>query len=198
MSAVYALVHVIIASCIFLPYVSIHHHCKHADLDYTLNQMDVNYVNHPYSEEMFNNERRQLAHSSNTIDLTSYSYSNIRITPYYDPVSISNSTLSAANIATIKQLTSSAIAFLSKFVKVIPIESPFYVPRFCESWYAISNTHTNQTYKNCISFRSTCLETTLPESHLDSAYLFDYTNDDISKLEKGNGMRNDCFSFVSI
>lgn len=79
--------------------------------------------------------------------LNDESYDHIRITPYYGAI---ESVLSGDDLSFVKSLISASIRYLESFVKVIPIDGTFYLPRQCSSYYLTNG------YINCASYRSVC------------------------------------------
>ena len=70
-------------------------------------------------------------------------YDNIRIGAYFDQI---ESVLSGDDLLYVKSLISSSIRYFESFVKVVPIDGTFYLPRLCYQWYPINN------YQNCIQY----------------------------------------------
>ena len=83
-----------------------------------------------------NQQNKQLAQNDE-------SYSSIRITPYYDEI---ESILSQSDLEYIKSIVGSAIRYAQSFLKIIPINGTFHIPRECLIHYTING------YDNCVYY----------------------------------------------
>lgn len=154
------------------------HKCQHNKINHPTTQANVNYNDHPYDDQ------RRLASSS---------YENIRITPYWTQLEAdlaSNATL----LAYVKQLISASFRYFEGMIKVKRVDGNLYVPRSCYMWYNSYN-----GYENCVLFSNQCGEVTIPDSHLDSAWLYYYpSNYSATELPQGNGIEDtDLVIYVS-
>ena len=137
-----------------------HHHCSH---DYHKGECpaptrnDVNYDNHPYdtidlSSILSNsNSNSKSGQQSPLYDgrrslLTDAETSPIRISAYYDPVTISTSAgLTLDQIDYIKQLVGATIDFYESFVQVIPISGALTY-QSCISGDTVTNGNTTEIF----------------------------------------------------
>eukprot|EP01084_Bolivina_argentea_P107897 192866_1 len=170
------------------------HKCAHDEIykHHKLTEINVPYENHPYDTTIneINNE-----HNSRRL-LSPSTTSPIRISAYYDPLSISTTYLSTNDIDFIKSLMSATIRYYNKFVNVIPVSGRFYVDR-CLNWWITSF----PGVVNCYNAAETkqCGYVTIPPEHYSDDYIYFYpTNDSAIKIPGGQGILNtDLMLYVS-
>eukprot|EP01084_Bolivina_argentea_P107898 192867_1 len=170
------------------------HKCAHDEIykHHKLTEINVPYENHPYDTTIneINNE-----HNSRRL-LSPSTTSPIRISAYYDPLSISTTYLSTNDIDFIKSLMSATIRYYNKFVNVIPVSGRFYVDR-CLNWWITSF----PGVVNCYNMTETkqCGHVTIPPEHYSDDYIYFYpTNDSAIKIPGGQGILNtDLMLYVS-
>ena len=137
------------------------HKCNHDISTQTtkVTKSRINYENHPYSNSIeisANSQQRSL------LNIPSSQTEPIRISVYYDPVTISTTNgLTPRQINYIKETTSASVNFYESFMSVIPVSGPLTYYG-CTAWKSYLDDGTIA----CTEYALTCGETTTVPSKI--------------------------------
>ena len=125
-----------------------------------LHQIHVPYKNHPYDTTISPEDEQQP--STRRRGLTESQTAPIRVSAYYDPVSVTNAR-SAAEIHALKAVIGAIVNYYENTVRVIPVDGTFYMKRWC-SYFYYSDYGSNCIQYNGGSSINTCQDATVPTS----------------------------------
>jgi len=167
------------------------HNCVHDKIQkkHSLRSQAVKYLKHPFEQlnafESINATlRRQLVEDAD--------YEPIRISPYYDPATISTSNgLTIDEIAHIEHLVSASIRHFESFLRVIPVEDALFVSPCEYSGYSTGDTF---LYSACSSEQVSGMcgsDASIPAEHLMETWVYDpYTSESTQYNQAGAGINN--------
>ena len=124
-------------------------------------QNALRYKNHPYEHKL--SQSRPKFPSKRRLQLTDAQADPIRISVYFDPVTISTTAgLSTDQIDYIKRITAGAVSFFEKWVQVIPVEEPLTYFGCSSRWNdnGVDPATDPNLLLRCITYDLTCGQTT--------------------------------------
>ena len=146
-----------------------HHKCTQGKDETAAHKVTKNalkYRNHPYEQNNDGLSRRRL-------QLTDAQTDPIRISVYYDPVTISEAAgLTSTQIDYIKEITAAAVRFYEKWVQVIPVVDPLEYWS-CDTWFG---DQFGAGDIQCLLYDLTCGQVIVPEEHMDQRLGLSYTS----------------------
>ena len=168
------------------------HECVHDKLNKTNKIQRVNYFKHPFDRvkngrknHLFQDsvDRRKLIEDAN--------YQSIRISPYYDPSTVSTSNgLTTSQVTYIKQLISAAINYFQSFIKIIRVHGPLFIDACPITFKSNDNSF---IYPRCAQneIDQSCGNVLIPDDHLLETWVYDESTFKSTKYKSaGSGMTN--------